>query len=61
MGAEIIVPGLQREAATPDVHNLGTPTDSSTECLTAQHDFVAYHTKFVAQCNFVAKCDPRDV
>ena len=32
-------------------HNLGTPP----ECPTAQHDFVACHSKFVAQHDFVAQ------
>jgi len=46
-----------RNPGCSQAHNLGTPT----ECLTAQHkivaqrDFVAHHTKCVAQYHFVAQ------
>jgi len=44
-------------------HNLGTPTEYLTAQreIVAQYLFVAYHTKFVAQRNFVAEYHLRNV
>jgi len=51
------VVACRRNPGRSQAHNLGTPTEYLTaqRKIVAQRDFVAHHTKCVAQHHFVAK------